>query len=137
MLTLMFYLAHISDVHLSPLPQPSLFELFGKRLTGYLNWQRKRKSQMASNVLETLMDALKKTNPDHLVISGDLVNLALDKEFEQAHNWLLNQGQPQNISLTFGNHDAYVGGAFLKASTLFQSWISSDSPQNPSLPFPY
>ncbi|WP_208434095.1 metallophosphoesterase family protein [Bartonella taylorii] len=137
MLTLMFYLAHISDVHLSPLPQPSLFELFGKRLTGYLNWQRKRKSQMASNVLETLMDALKKTNPDHLVISGDLVNLALDKEFEQAHNWLLNQGQPQNISLTFGNHDAYVRGAFLKACTLFQSWISSDSPQKPSLLFPY
>lgn len=55
----MFYLAHISDVHLSPLPQPSLFELSGKRLTGYLNWQ-KRKSQMAANVLETLIDALNK-----------------------------------------------------------------------------
>ncbi|MDD9330712.1 MAG: metallophosphoesterase, partial [Bartonella sp.] len=30
MLTSMFYLAHISDVHLSPLPQPSLLELCGK-----------------------------------------------------------------------------------------------------------
>ncbi|UNE53755.1 metallophosphoesterase family protein [Bartonella machadoae] len=137
MLTPMFYLAHISDVHLSPLPQPSLFELCGKRLTGYLNWQKKRKHKMATDVLETLMDALKKTNPDHLVISGDLVNLALDKEFEQAHTWLLNQGQPQDISLTFGNHDAYVRGALQKACTLFQPWITGDFPQNPALPFPY
>ncbi|WP_336279462.1 metallophosphoesterase family protein [Bartonella sp. CB175] len=138
MLTLMFYLAHISDIHLSPLPQPTLFELFGKRLTGYLNWQKKRKSQMAINVLETLMDTLKKKNPDHLVISGDLVNLALDKEFKQAYNWLLNQDKSKNISLIFGNHDAYVRGAFRKACTLFQPWIKSDfSPEKNTLPFPY
>ncbi len=133
----MFYLAHISDVHLAPLPQPSLLELCGKRLTGYLNWQKKRKNQMATNVLEILMDRLKKTNPDHLVISGDLVNLALDKEFEQARHWLLNQGEPQNISLTFGNHDAYVCGAFQKACTLFRPWIEGDVPQKHALPFPY
>ncbi|WP_074381335.1 metallophosphoesterase family protein [Bartonella doshiae] len=137
MLTSMFYLAHISDVHLSPLPQPSLFELCGKRFTGYLNWQRKRKKQLATNVLETLMNNLKKTNPDHLVISGDLVNLALDKEFEQARCWLLNQGQPQNISLTFGNHDAYVRGAFQKACILFKPWIEGDLPQKNALSFPY
>ncbi|WP_455480429.1 metallophosphoesterase family protein [Bartonella sp. B12(2025)] len=137
MLTSMFYLAHISDVHLSPLPQPCLFELFGKRLTGYLNWKRKRKGQMARNVLETLMDTLKKINPDHLVISGDLVNLALDKEFEQARSWLLNQDNPQNISLTFGNHDAYVRGTFQKACTLFQPWITGDFPQKNALSFPY
>ncbi len=131
----MFYLAHISDVHLSPLPQPSLSELFGKRLTGYLNWQRKRKSQMARNVLEALIDTLNKKNPDHLVISGDLVNLALNKEFEQARNWLLKQGNPQNISLTFGNHDAYVHGAFRKACAFFQPWITSDFPQKNAFPY--
>lgn len=137
MLAPMFYLAHISDVHLSPLPRPSLFELFGKRLTGYLNWQKKRKNQMATNGLEAVLNALKKKNPDHLVISGDLVNLALDKEFEQARHWLLNQGKTQNISLTFGNHDAYVRGAFQKACTLFQPWITNDLPQKNALPFPY
>ncbi|MBB4077321.1 3',5'-cyclic AMP phosphodiesterase CpdA [Bartonella fuyuanensis] len=131
----MFCLAHISDVHLSPLPQPTFFELFGKRLTGYLNWQKKRKSQMATNVLETLIDALNKTKPDHLVISGDLVNLALDKEFEQAHRWLLDLGQPQDISLTFGNHDAYIHGALQKACTLFKPWITGDVPQKNAFPY--
>lgn len=133
----MFYLAHISDVHLSPLPKPSLFELSGKRLTGYLNWQKKRKNQNVTNVLETLIDALNKTNHDHLVISGDLVNLALDKEFEQAYLWLLKLGRPQDISLTFGNHDAYVRGALKKACTLFKPWITGDVSQKSVFPFPY
>ncbi|WP_455476427.1 metallophosphoesterase family protein [Bartonella sp. B17] len=137
MLLFMFYLAHISDVHLSPLPQPSLLELFGKRLTGYLNWQKKRKGQMETNVLEILINILNEKNPDHIVISGDLVNLALDKEFKQAHTWLLNQGDPRNISLTFGNHDAYVRGTFRKACALFQPWIKGDLPQKNDLPFPY
>ncbi|WP_455476740.1 metallophosphoesterase family protein [Bartonella sp. B41] len=137
MLVSMFYLAHISDVHLSPLPSLSLFELFGKRLTGYLNWQKKRKDQMSTSVLEALIKTLKKKEPDHLVISGDLVNLSLDKEFEQARNWLLNQGDPQNISLTFGNHDAYVRGAFQTACTIFKPWIIGDFPPKNSLPFPY
>ncbi|EJF91393.1 metallophosphoesterase family protein [Bartonella melophagi] len=135
MLTFMFYLAHISDVHLSPLPQPSLSELFGKRLTGYLNWQKKRKSQMTTSVLDTLMHALKKEKPDHLVISGDLVNLSLDKEFEQACRWLCAQGHPKNISLTLGNHDAYVRGAFQKACIAFQPWITGDIPQNNVFPY--
>ncbi|MCZ2328725.1 metallophosphoesterase family protein [Bartonella sp. F02] len=135
--TSMFYLAHISDVHLSPLPEPSFYELLGKRLTGYINWKKKRKNQITTGVLDTLMHALKMKNPDHLVISGDIVNLSLDKEFEQARNWLLTQGKPQNISLTFGNHDAYVRGAFQKACTFFQPWIEGDEPQRNNLPFPY
>ncbi len=133
----MFYLAHISDIHLSPLPQPSLPELFGKRLTGYLNWQKKRKNQMIPDVLDTLTNTLKKKNPDHLVISGDLVNLSLNKEFQQAYDWLISQGEPQNISLTFGNHDAYVLGAFKKACSFFQPWIQGDSFSENALPFPY
>lgn len=92
---------------------------------------------MQPDVLDTLMHALKKKEPDHLVISGDLVNLALDKEFEQARNWLLTQGEPRNISLTFGNHDAYVRGAFQKACTVFQPWITGDLSLKNNLPFPY
>ncbi|MFT4345102.1 metallophosphoesterase family protein [Bartonella bacilliformis] len=135
MIEFMFYLAHISDIHLSPVPQPSFSELFGKRLTGYLNWQKKRKNQMTTGVLETLMCTIKEKNPDHLVISGDLVNLSLDKEFKQARNWLLTQGQPHDISLTFGNHDAYVRRALQKACTIFQPWIQGDLPQKNAFPY--
>ena len=39
----MFTLAHLSDPHLAPLPEPRWSELIGKRVTGYLNWQRRRR----------------------------------------------------------------------------------------------
>ncbi|MBC7583853.1 MAG: metallophosphoesterase, partial [Tardiphaga sp.] len=37
-----FTLAHLSDVHLPPLPQPAIGELLGKRMLGYINWKRNR-----------------------------------------------------------------------------------------------
>ena len=39
----MFTLAHLSDPHLAPLPAPRWSELIGKRVTGYINWQRRRR----------------------------------------------------------------------------------------------
>ena len=39
----MFTLAHLSDPHLPPLPEPRVSELIGKRITGYINWRRKRR----------------------------------------------------------------------------------------------
>jgi hypothetical protein len=39
-----FVLAHVSDPHLAPLPQPQLIELIGKRATGFVNWRRKREA---------------------------------------------------------------------------------------------
>src|SRR5205085_681363 len=37
-----YVLAHLSDPHLGPLPTPRLSELIGKRMTGYINWKRRR-----------------------------------------------------------------------------------------------
>ena len=39
----MFILAHLSDIHLAPLPRPNPFELVSKRGLGYINWLRKRR----------------------------------------------------------------------------------------------
>ena len=40
----MFTLAHLSDIHLAPLPKLNPLELFSKRGLGYINWLRKRRS---------------------------------------------------------------------------------------------
>ncbi|RVC83466.1 metallophosphoesterase, partial [Mesorhizobium sp. M4A.F.Ca.ET.022.05.2.1] len=42
----MFRLAHISDVHLGPLPGVTYRELASKRVVGYVNWQRNRRRHM-------------------------------------------------------------------------------------------
>ncbi len=46
--------------------------------------------------------------PDHIAITGDFVNLALEAEFEPARAWLEGVGTPDRISIVPGNHDAYV-----------------------------
>ncbi len=35
-------LAHMSDIHLAPLPPVKWTELLNKRITGYLNWRLRR-----------------------------------------------------------------------------------------------
>ena len=55
----MFTLAHISDPHLAPLPAPRWSELMGKRITGYINWQRKRRFIHDPAALAAIVAALK------------------------------------------------------------------------------
>ena len=50
----MFRLAHLSDIHLGPLPEVSYRELASKRITGYINWQRNRKRAMFGDTLLNL-----------------------------------------------------------------------------------
>ena len=76
----MFRLAHISDVHLGPLPALTFLELFSKRITGFVNWHRNRRRHLFTNTLDIVLDDIERQNPDHLAITGDLVNLASSLE---------------------------------------------------------
>jgi 3',5'-cyclic AMP phosphodiesterase CpdA len=104
----MFVLAHLSDPHLAPIPKPRLAELIGKRATGFLNWQRKRRSMHRTEVLECVVADLEAQAPDHIAVTGDLVNIALAGEFAPARAWLERLGSPADVTLVPGNHDAYV-----------------------------
>ncbi|MEX3011956.1 metallophosphoesterase [Hoeflea sp. TYP-13] len=115
----MFRLAHISDIHLGPLPRLTARELASKRITGYVNWHRNRRKRLFGNILESLLEDINSANPDHLAITGDLVNLAARAEIEMAAGWLAETGDPEKVSVVPGNHDAYVPGAF---KTLCNAW---------------
>ena len=80
----MFTLAHLSDPHLAPLPQPRWLELVGKRATGYLNWRRRRHRLHRSDVLARITADLKQQGADHIAVTGDLVNIALAGEYAPA-----------------------------------------------------
>lgn len=108
----MFRLAHISDVHLGPLPRLTTRELATKRITGYVNWHRNRRKRLFGNILDLLRAELKNTAPDHLAITGDLINLGARAEIERVADWLHEAGAPDFVSVVPGNHDAYVPGAF-------------------------
>ena len=107
----MFLLAHLSDPHLAPLPKPHWRELVGKRATGYLNWQRKRRLIHRADVLARIVADLKAQAADHVAATGDLVNISLANEYAPARAFLEALGSPRDVTLVPGNHDAYVRSA--------------------------
>jgi 3',5'-cyclic AMP phosphodiesterase CpdA len=136
----MFVLAHLSDPHLGPLPKPRLSELASKRGLGFLNWHRKRRRLHHGEVLAALIQDLKSFAPDHVAVTGDLVNLALEAEFAPARAWLDTLGGPADVSVVPGNHDAYVPAAMRHSPQHWGDYMSgdaTDSPPRPEASFPY
>src|SRR5579872_3777456 len=107
----MFTLAHLSDPHLAPLPAPSMRELANKRVTGYLNWLRARHRVHRREALDRVVADMKSASADHLVVTGDLTNIALTEEFVHGRAWLETLGPPSKVTVIPGNHDAYVRAA--------------------------
>jgi 3',5'-cyclic AMP phosphodiesterase CpdA len=103
-----YRLAHISDLHLSRVPPIMWRQLANKRLLGYLSWRVRRHREHLGAILDALVRDLDAVQPDHVAITGDLVNLALPAEFAEARAWLARLGPPESVSLVPGNHDALV-----------------------------
>ncbi|QLF71012.1 metallophosphoesterase [Peteryoungia desertarenae] len=122
----MFKLAHISDIHLGPLPALTVRELASKRITGYLNWHRNRRKHLFPHALDMVLDALKAEAPDHLAITGDLVNLATNVEIHKVTDWLAEAGAPLDTSVVPGNHDAYVPGAHDRVVEAWYDYMRGD-----------
>ncbi|WP_182085453.1 metallophosphoesterase [Aureimonas sp. ME7] len=122
----MFRLAHLSDIHLGPLPELSYRELATKRITGYINWQRNRKRAMFGDTLLRLVADMKAQSADHVAVTGDLVNLATKGEITGARIWLEDLGDPKWVSVVPGNHDAYVPGALKRVYDEWHPYLVGD-----------
>jgi 3',5'-cyclic AMP phosphodiesterase CpdA len=104
-----FRLAHITDPHFRSFAgvDPRLF--IGKRAVGALNLVVNRGRKHKGALLEALREDLHATAPDHLAVTGDLSNVALESEWREALRWLDAYGAPADrVTVIPGNHDAYV-----------------------------
>ncbi len=131
----MFVLAHLSDPHIPPLPEPSFGELIGKRITGYLNWKLRRGAHHRRDILDALVADLRAQSPDHISVTGDLANLSLTAEFPEGRRLLSRLGEGKNVSVIPGNHDAYVrstDGMYLSA---WKEYLLGDAPAEKPFPF--
>lgn len=103
-----FRLAHISDPHLPP-PSARLRpgDVLSKRLLSRLAWRRKH-TRHSRAVLDAITADIGIHPVDHLAITGDLTNFSTPEEFVAARVWLGSLGDPANITVSPGNHDALV-----------------------------
>ncbi len=128
-------LAHLSDIHLTPL-RPYLGHYHAKRLLGMLNWQRRRRRHLASTLAAVVAD-VRTACPDHIVVTGDLVNVGLPSEHANARLWLDALGLPSHVTAIPGNHDIYVPMGLVRGVGQWQAFMSHDEPIVEKAPFPF
>src|SRR5437762_3770409 len=103
-----FVFAHLSDPHLSPVPVPYPWQVFNKRFTSYLGWVLRKRHIHSPVLLETMLADIRGFEPEHIVVTGDLTNIALPAEFIAARRWLEDIGSAADVTVIPGNHDACV-----------------------------
>ena len=111
-------IAHFSDTHVLSLKGVTPRRFLNKRWTGAVNLALNRSRHYRVEIFDKLLDAVVEQGVDHAVCTGDLVNLALEPEFEMVHEMLSRRFAPDQLTLVPGNHDYYVKEAI--ADGLFE-----------------
>jgi len=122
----MFTFAHLSDPHFTSLDNISWASIANKRAMGYLSWHLHRRSEHRPEILECLIQDLRRHQPDHVVITGDLTHLGLPDEFQQARQWLDTLQTLTDVTVIPGNHESYVTTSFQSTLQLWEPYLKSD-----------
>lgn len=126
-------IAHFSDLHLLAAGGVPVRRLLNKRLTGWANLRLKRGAIHHPAYVQSIAREIGHGDIDHVVITGDVTNLALEGEFELVRECLERDlgVDPSRVTLVPGNHDLYTRGAL--RSRRFESflapWLVSDLPE--------
>ncbi len=123
----MYTVAHLSDVHLPTPLAPGIPALLNKRLLGYLSWRVRRHRIHRPEVLAALQRDLRTQAPDHIAVTGDLVNISLPAEFQRAAEWLPGLGPPDRVTVVPGNHDAYIAMPWTQTWSLWAPYMASEA----------
>ena len=101
-------IAHVSDLHvLSPHGVQLRRVLFNKRLTGFVNLLTKRGRVYRREYLLAALEAAR-DQADHVVVTGDITNLSLEGEYEEAVRLLDDVSRTTEVTVVPGNHDIYL-----------------------------
>lgn len=120
-------IAHISDVHITPISGLAPRHLNIKRTLGLMNWHRGRKLVHRAKVADRLVGDMLARRPHHVAVTGDICNLGLPDEYAAALTWLQRVGAPDQVTVVPGNHDIYTHIGTHSGVGLWQDFMKSDS----------
>ncbi len=129
-------IAHFSDLHVLALAGAGPARFLNKRLSGYMNLRLKRGHVHRSSYVKSIAKEIARARVDHVAITGDLTNLALEGEFAAVRD-LLEEClglDPRDVSIVPGNHDLYTRGAMRSRRflTYFAPYVKGDLPDIPA-----
>ncbi len=137
--------AHISDLHVLDMAGVPFTRFLNKRATGWANLRLKREHKHKTAHVGELLREIRRMEIDHVVITGDLTNLALETEFVAVKRLFERELglSPAEVSVVPGNHDLYTRGSLVarRFVTYFSDYVVSDLPELahalPLGPFPF
>src|ERR1700749_2933329 len=105
--------AHFSDLHVLALDGVSRSRFLNKRFTGLVNLRLKREHKHRPGHVRAVAREVARANVDHVVITGDLTNLALEEEFTAVRRLIDEELglDASKVTIVPGNHDLYTSGA--------------------------
>lgn len=126
-------IAHLSDLHVLALDGVPTHRFLNKRFTGWVNLRVKRAHKHRPAHVRAVAREITRAKVDHVVITGDLTNLALEQEFVAVRELLEEHLglAPAQISAVPGNHDLYTSGAMRdqRFTKYFHDYVASDLPE--------
>jgi 3',5'-cyclic AMP phosphodiesterase CpdA len=142
-----FRLAHVTDPHFKSLTGARPADFAGKRAIGLVNLVVNRGRKHKSELLAALREDLRGQAVDHVAVTGDLSNVSLESEWQEALRWLEALGAPPDrVTVIPGNHDAYIPAVVASRAfeRLFGAFQTGDvagvagaegAPAGPAYPF--
>lgn len=125
--------AHFSDLHVLALDGVDRARFLNKRFTGLVNLRLKREHKHRPGHVRAVAREVARAKVDHVVITGDLTNLALEQEFEAVRRLLEEELaiDAKDVTVVPGNHDLYTAGAMRarRFTRFFEPWLASDLPE--------
>lgn len=128
-----FRLAHLSDLQLPPPPLPFRWrDVASKRLLSRFAWRRKQ-HRHDQEVLDAIAADIAARAPDHVAITGDIINFSTPEEFEAARTWLSTLGDAGGVTVSPGNHDALSARGAPEAFAPWRPWLGDEGQDFPYL----
>jgi 3',5'-cyclic AMP phosphodiesterase CpdA len=125
-------IAHFSDLHLLSLDGVPARRFLNKRFTGWVNLRVKRGHIHRSAYVRAIAREIARLDVGHVVVTGDLTNLALEPEYELVRDLLERDLglDPARVTIVPGNHDLYTRGAMLsrRFERYLAPYLASDLP---------
>ena len=125
-------IAHFSDLHLYARGGTPAWRFFNKRLTGWVNLRANRGNIHRAGYVEAIAREIARLGVEHVVVTGDMTNLALEAEYELARDVIEHELKldPSQVTVVPGNHDVYTRGSLVsrRFEHYFAAWLRSDLP---------
>ncbi len=121
-------IGHISDIHWLDIEGSHFRDFLNKRISGGINLLAGRAKKHSKATLRCALDTLKTLNCDHLIVTGDLSNLALPGELRAVKKELNSVFRDEEMTIVPGNHDYYTRESL--KNRRFEKLIYTSAPGN-------